>query len=236
MSLLARAWRHRATRAGTALLVTMTVIAVAGPFLLPDPRAIPDGFAGAIVAPGSAHLFGTDQLGRDVLSRVATGGRVSLAVALLAVGLSLTIGLAVGLVAGALGGAVEIVAMRAVDAALAIPRLFILLLVLTVSDRIALPVLILMIGATGWLGMSRLARAEVVRLRQEPFALAATALGASRRRVILRHFLPNALGPVLVSAARGGGALGRRHAGRTGVGGGGEPPTPPGACADRVLE
>jgi len=193
--------------------------------MLPDPRAQPDILAGSL-PPGLHHPFGTDQLSRDVLARVVTGARISLSVALLAVGLSMTLGAAVGLVSGYWGGAIDALVMRAVDGALAIPRLFILLLVLAVSERIPIPALIAIIGATGWFATSRLVRAEVLRLREEGFVRAAEALGARRRRVIFRHLLPNTLGPLLVAATLGVGDVILLEAGLSFLGLGIQPPAP----------
>jgi peptide/nickel transport system permease protein len=106
-------------------------------------------------------------------------------------------------VAGYWGGPVDAALMRVVDAALATPRLFLLLLVLAVLEQVPVAMLILMIGATGWFGASRLVRGEVLRLREESYVRAAEALGASRRRVIFRHLLPNTAGPLLVAATLG---------------------------------
>jgi peptide/nickel transport system permease protein len=180
------AWRTPGGRAGAVLLLVIAVAAVIGPWFLPDPRAQPDILAGSL-PPGLGHPFGTDQLSRDVLARVVAGARISLSVALLAVALSVTIGAAVGLIAGYWGGIVDTGLMRLVDGALAIPRLFILLLVLAVWERVPVAALILLIGATGWFATSRLVRGEVLRLREEAYVHAAEALGARRRRIIFRH-------------------------------------------------
>jgi peptide/nickel transport system permease protein len=178
------------------------------------------------VPPGLGHPFGTDQLNRDILSRVVTGARVSLSVALLAVALSMTLGAAVGLVAGYLGGVVDAALMRLVDGALAIPRLFILLLVLAVWERVPVLALILLIGATGWFATSRIVRAEVLRLREEAYVRAAEALGARRRRIIFRHLLPNVVGPLLVTATLAVGDVILLEAGLSFLGLGIQPPLP----------
>ena len=197
--LLRRAWRHSSARWGVGTVLTLVVVAAAAPVFLASPTEMPDVVAGA-TPPSLDHPFGTDQLNRDILSRVVHGGRVSLTVAGLAVVLSLTLGALVGTVAGYVGGWVDALLMRFVDAALAIPRLFVLLLLLVVWERIPLAALILVLGATGWFATSRLVRGEVLRLRHEPFVLAAEALGSSPWRIIARHLLPNAAGPLLVAA------------------------------------
>jgi peptide/nickel transport system permease protein len=154
------------------------------------------------------------------------GARVSLAVAGLAVLVSITIGAGVGLVAGYLGGAVDATLMRLVDAALAIPRLFILLLLLAVWDHIPLAALIIILGTTGWFGTSRLVRGEVLRLRHEDFVTGAEALGARRARVMFRHLLPNSMGPLLVAATLGVGDVILLEAGLSFLGLGIQPPKP----------
>ena len=223
---LRRAWRTPRGRAGVLVLLAIAVVVIFSPPLLPDPLAQPDPIGGASLAPSIAHPFGTDQLSRDVLSRVAVGGRVSLAVAIIAVGLSITLGALVGLVAGYWGGLVDAALMRLVDAALAVPRLFLLLLVLAMSERVPVWALVLLIGATGWFGTSRIVRAEVLRLREESYVRASEALGASRRRVIFRHLLPNTLGPLLVAATLGVGDVILLEAGLSFLGLGIQPPAP----------
>ena len=222
---LRSAWRNPRGRTGALLLLIVAVAAVIGPWLLPDPLAQPDILGGSL-PPGLGHPFGTDQLSRDVLARVVTGARISLGVALLAVALSVTLGAAVGVVSGYWGGAIDAVLMRLVDGALAIPRLFILLLVLAVWERVPVLALILIIGATGWFATSRLVRGEVLRIREEAYVRAAEALGARRRRIIFRHLLPNALGPLLVAATLGVGDVILLEAGLSFLGLGIQPPTP----------
>jgi peptide/nickel transport system permease protein len=221
-----RALRTPGARAGLALLALLVLAALAGPALLPDPTAQPDVLGGAGLPPGTAHPLGTDQLSRDVLARLVSGARISLTVALLSVALAVTIGTLVGLLTGYAGGWVDAVLMRLVDAALAIPRLFLLLLLLAAWERIPLWALVVTIGATGWLATSRVVRAEVRRLATEPFVLGAEALGAGPMRVAFRHLLPNALGPVLVSATLGVGNVILLEAGLSFLGLGVQPPTP----------
>ena len=210
---------------GLLLLAVMTIVTIVAPPFLPDPAAIPDAIRGA-VPPGEGHLFGTDSLNRDILSRIVTGGRISLGIAGFATLISLTLGTMVGLVAGYTGGAVDASLMRIVDGAMAIPRLFILLLLVLVWDRIPLPALVLIIGATGWFGTSRLVRGEVLRLKQQPFVTAAEALGARPGRVMWHHLLPNAAGPLIVTATLGVGDVILLEAGLSFLGLGIQPPTP----------
>lgn len=219
------AWRSPSGRAGALTLLVMALLALVGPMMLPDPTVIPDAIAGA-APPSPSHPLGTDQLSRDVLARVVSGARVSLAVAALAVALSLTLGALVGVTAGYLGGFTDALLMRLVDGALAIPRLFVLLLLVLVWDRIPLGALVLVIGVTGWFFTSRLIRGEVLRLRREPFVLAAEGLGAPPARVIVRHLLPNVAGPLIVTATLGLGDVILLEAGLSFLGLGVQPPTP----------
>ena len=225
LHVLRGAWRDPRGRFGALVLLMVALAALAGPLLLPDPLAQPDVLSPSR-PPAAQHPFGTDQLSRDVLSRVVTGARVSLSVALLAVTLSMTLGAAVGIVAGYWGGAVDATLMRLVDGALAIPRLFVLLLLLAVWERVPLLALIFLIGVTGWFATSRLVRGEVLRLREEGYVRAAEALGARRRRIIFRHLLPNALGPLLVAATLGVGDVILLEAGLSFLGLGIQAPTP----------
>ena len=222
---LRTAWRNPQGRTGALLLLIVAAAALVGPWLLPDPLAQPDILNGGR-PPGLGHPFGTDQLSRDVLARVVTGARISLGVAFLAVGLSVTLGATIGVVSGYWGGAIDAALMRIVDGALAIPRLFILLLVLAVWERVPVLALVVLIGATGWFATSRLVRGEVLRIREEGFVRAAEALGARRRRIIFRHLLPNALGPLLVAATLGVGDVILLEAGLSFLGLGIQPPTP----------
>lgn len=222
---LARGWRDPAGRFGLVVLVLLVLAAALAPSVLPDPARMPDLAAGA-TPPSLTHPFGTDQLNRDLLSRVAHGARVSLAIAGLAVALSLTLGTLVGVVAGLAGGWLDVLLMRLVDAALAIPRLFILLLLLVIWERVPLAALVAVIGLTGWFATSRIVRGEVLRLRAAGFIEAAAALGAGRSRTIFRHLVPNVAGVVLVAATLGVSDVILLEAGLSFLGVGVQPPTP----------
>ena len=224
--LLRRVWATRWGRLSIITLAGVTLLALLAPPFLADPAAQPDIIGGANRPPSAAHLFGTDPLSRDVLARVVSGGRVSLSVAALSVALSVTLGAFVGLAAGFFGGAVDTVLMRLVDGALAVPRLFLLLILIAVWERVPFGAFILVIGATGWFGTSRLVRAEVLRLRHQDFVRAAEALGGGPGRIMFRHLLPNAAGPLVVAATLGVGEVILLEAGLSFLGLGIQPPTP----------
>ncbi|MDX2193586.1 MAG: ABC transporter permease [Gemmatimonadales bacterium] len=198
--LLARLLRRPGGRRGLALLVVLAVLALAGPPLARDPLAQGDLVSGALRPPGGGHLLGTDHVSRDVLARTLHGLRRSLGIGLGATGLAAGLGLGIGLVAG-IGGAAGRVLLRAGDALLAIPRLFLLLVVLAGAGTLSAPGLALAIGLTAWPSASRLAAAEARRLWPQDWMLAARALGASPARLVLVHLLPHAAAPVLVAAA-----------------------------------
>jgi peptide/nickel transport system permease protein len=208
------------------VLALVAAVALFAPPFLADPADVPDPVGAANLPPGAGHPFGTDALSRDVLARVVSGARVSLSVGVLAVVLSISLGAAVGLVAGYTGGAVDATLMRLVDAALAIPRLFVLLLLLAGDWRAPVVVLILLIGATGWFATARLVRGEVLRLKEESYVSAAEALGAPPGRIMFRHLLPNTFGPLLVAATLGVGDVILLEAGLSFLGLGVQAPTP----------
>jgi peptide/nickel transport system permease protein len=219
-------WRQTGGRIGIIVLGVLAVVALAGPLVLQDPNAQGNLLTEALLPPGRMHLLGTDQLSRDVLSRIVNGLRLSLAIGLASAALAVLVGTAVGLVAATRSGVVDAVLMRIVDALLSIPRLFILLLVLAVWERVPLPALVLLLALTGWDGTSRLVRAEAIRLRRADFVRAAEALGAGHLRIGLRHLLPNVTAPILVAGTLGVGDVILLEAGLTFLGLGIRPPTP----------
>lgn len=198
---LRRLWSRPLARMGLAGLGAIAVLAVLAPWLTPGDPTVPVLERG-LIAPSAAHPLGTDRLGRDVLTRLLHGARISLSIALLAVGLAVTIGSLLGAIAGLVGGWVDAVVMRSVDVVLAFPRLVLLLVVAGLfADSYLL--LVLVLGLTQWPATTRLVRAEVIGLRERDFVVAARALGFSRRRIVLRHLIPNALAPVLVTTTLG---------------------------------
>ena len=165
-----------------------------------DPVAVnlPD----QLQAPSPTHPLGTDDVGRDVLSRILMGAHVSLMIGFVAVGVSVVIGTFLGSVSGYFGGWVDTIIMRFVDLMMCIPRFFLVLTVAALT-RPSIWHVAIVIGATGWMGAARLVRAEFLTLREVDYTQAARALGASHMRIIFRHILPNAMPPVLVSAVLG---------------------------------
>ena len=192
---------HRGSLVAAVFIALLTVVALSAPIISPySPTATLDLVNLKAHAPSLAHPFGTDLASRDLLSRVIYGSRTSLAVALLAVVLSSTIGIAFGLTAGYVGGITDAVMMRVLDGLLAIPRVLLLIVLLALWADGSESALILGIGLTGWFGMSRLVRAEVMVAKPREYVGAAFALGASHSRIVVRHILPNVIGPAVVSA------------------------------------
>lgn len=178
----------------------LIVAAIVGPWILGKGVEQLDIVRLKNAPPSWRHPFGTDPVSRDLLARVLSGARVSLAVASLAVLMSMTLGTAFGLVAGYLGGRVDAVMMRVLDAFLSIPRVLLLIAVLSLWAPVQLPGLIMLLGVTGWFGLSRLVRAEAMAARKLEYVDSARALGASDLRILWRHLLPNVATPVIVSA------------------------------------
>ncbi len=152
--------------------------------------------------PSAKHLLGTDDRGRDVLSRMIWGARISMSVGFIAVGIAIVIGMAVGAVAGYYGGVVDLAVQRIIEIVMCFPT-FILILSLIAFLPPSIYNIMVVIGITGWTGVARLVRGEFMRLRESDFATAARATGLSDARIMFRHLLPNALSPVLVSATFG---------------------------------
>jgi peptide/nickel transport system permease protein len=208
------------------MLVLLTVGAILGWLVVGQAaNRQPDIVGLKNVPPSLQHVFGTDQFGRDVFARVLVGAAISLAIGALAVLFATVVGTGYGTVAGYAGGRTDMLMMRVLDGMMSIPRVLLLVAVLTVW-RPGLPGLIFLIGATGWFTVARLVRAEVLTIRDTDFVVAARALGASSRATIWRHLLPNVAGPVIVSATLGVGNVIILEAGLSYLGIGAQKPTP----------
>jgi peptide/nickel transport system permease protein len=213
------------------VLALAILLAVLAPLLAVDPSVQRDIVATRFLQPlsmdlhGTFHLLGTDRFGRDVWARLVYGARVSLAVGVLAVLLSVTIGLTVGAVAGFWPRRLGVLLLGVTDFALALPRVVLLLLLASLWQPSA-ALVIVVLGLTGWMTIARLVHGEVRALSTRPFVDSAVALGVRGPSVLIRHILPNALTPVIVAAALGIGNAIMLEAGLSFLGLGVQPPTP----------
>ncbi|HSF06864.1 MAG TPA: ABC transporter permease [Methylomirabilota bacterium] len=193
--------KNRLALVGGAIVFGLAVLAILAPVISPrDPNR--PNIKKILDPPSAAHALGTDQLGRDVLSRMLYGARVSLAVGFVSVGIATAIGIALGSAAGYHGGLVDALIMRLVDLMLVFPRFFLLLAVLAFLKP-SIWTIMVVIGLTGWMGVTRLVRAEFLSLKEREFVVWSQSVGASGFRVIWRHILPNAMAPVLVAMTLG---------------------------------
>lgn len=187
--------------AGFIIISVIFLLAMLAPIISPyDPNEI--NVKAILLSPSLQHWMGTDGLGRDVLSRMLHGGRVSLLVGLVAVGISTLIGIVLGAIAGFYRGWVDVVIMRLVDVMLSIPSFFLILAVIAFLTPSIINIMIV-IGLTSWMGVTRLVRAEFLSLCDREYILASRTLGAKDVRLIFRHLLPNSLTPIIVSAVLG---------------------------------
>ena len=192
--------------AALIFILAILVFAILAPLLTGYDPASTDSRS-VLTAPSREHIFGTDRLGRDIFSRIVYGARVSLAIGFIAVGIASLIGVLIGAIAGYYGGITDYLLMRFVDIMLCFPVIFLILAVISLLEPSIINIMVI-IGATGWMGIARLVRAEVLTLKERDFVAAAKVMGAKGSRIILRHLIPNAIGPVLVSATLGiGGAI-----------------------------
>ena len=188
--------KNRMAVFGGVVILVISFASIVGPYMVRLSYEETNLDLGAS-PPSADHWLGTDKLGRDQLSRILYGGRISLLVGLCATVVSLTIGVLYGTIAGFVGGKLDAVMMRAVDILYALPfTIFVILLMVFVGRNIIL--LFLAIGAVEWLTMARIVRAQVQSLRKQEFIEACHSLGLRRRRIILRHMIPNVLGPIVV--------------------------------------
>jgi peptide/nickel transport system permease protein len=201
-SLRGRRWRlftrRRSGVVALGILAALYALAFLGPFVYQASPTDANAMA-TNLSPSLNHPLGTDELGRDELARILSGGRLSLTLGLFSVFIAVTLGTTIGLLAGFYRGAVEVVLMRLVDAAMAIPYFFLVLIEITVFGNSA-PILILVIGFTFWSQIARIMHSETIALREREFVEASTALGVSRNRIMLRHILPHLFPSMIVMA------------------------------------
>jgi len=209
---------------GAFIVIFLFIVALFAPLISPyDPGQI--DIKRVLQDPSPEHIFGTDSLGRDVLSRMIWGSRISLLVGFVAVGIATLIGIFLGALAGYYGRWVDNLIMRFVDIMLCFPTFFLILAVIALLEPNIWNIMII-IGITGWMGVARLVRAEFLSLRERDFSVAVRALGAKDFRIIFLHILPNAMAPVLVSATLGVAGAILTESALSFLGIGVQPPTP----------
>lgn len=216
--------RNRLAMAGAAVVALLIAAGVAGPWLAPyDP--LKQDLSQALQGPSWAHWFGTDSFGRDVLSRVLYGSRISLMVGVASQAIAFALGVLLGVVAGYYGGRTETAIMRLADVTLAFPTLL-LLIAITAAFQPSLVVVFVAIGVVGWAGMARLVRSQALVVRELDFVQAARALGMGDARLLLRHVLPNCLAPAVIAVTLGMAGAILLEAALSFIGLGAQPPTP----------
>ncbi|MFA6384951.1 MAG: ABC transporter permease [Candidatus Omnitrophota bacterium] len=187
--------------AGLCIIGVLSLIALCAPLTSPyDPSAIDQ--TNLLAAPSMQHWMGTDSMGRDVLSRIIWGGRISLSIGIIAVGIAVLLGMFLGSLAGFYGSFADSLIMRFADIMLCFPTFFLILAVVAVLEPSIFNIMII-IGLTSWMGPARLIRGEILSLKEREFIQAAQGAGASDLRIIARHLIPNAIGPLLVNATLG---------------------------------
>jgi len=216
--------KNKMAVAGSLVVLLLFAVSLLAPWIAPcDPSAI--DLKQVLAAPSSAHLFGTDQLGRDVLSRMIWGARISLKVGFVATGIAILLGAILGAVSGYYGRWVDAVIMRFVDVMLCFPAFFLILAVIAILEASIWNIMII-IGLTGWMGITRLVRADFISLKERDFVLAARVIGASDLRIIFVHILPNAMASILVAATLGVAGAILTESALSFLGIGVQPPTP----------
>lgn len=216
--------RNKLSVIGAIVVFALITISLLAPVIAPyDPTSI--DVYNVLSPPDKAHILGTDELGRDLLSRIIWGSRVSLKVGFVAVGIAIMIGIILGSIAGFYGGRVDAILMRFVDIMLAFPTFFLILAVIAILEPNIFTIMAV-IGVTGWMDVARLVRAEFLTLKERDFVHAARALGMRNKRLIVRHILPNALSPVFVAATFGVAGAILTESGLSFLGLGVQPPDP----------
>jgi peptide/nickel transport system permease protein len=217
-----RFWRHKLAVAGLVIIVLLVLAALFAPHLAPfNPDEIGTDFQ---APPSAAHFFGTDALGRDILSRLIYGTRISLSVGVVSVGMYVTIGVLLGAISGYYGGAIDVIIMRASDIVMSFPSLMLILVIVALLGP-SIYNIMMVLGLLGWPQIARIVRGQFLSLRSMDYVQAGRALGASDLRLIFKHLLPNALSPVLVAATFGTATAIMSEAALSFLGLGVQPPT-----------
>jgi peptide/nickel transport system permease protein len=217
-------YKNKLMLAGGGIILLLLIVSLLAPWLAPYDSGQID-LTNVLTSPSMKHLCGTDQLGRDVLSRMIWGARISLMVGFVATGIAIIIGAILGAVSGYYGGWVDSVIMRFVDIMLCFPTFFLILAVIAFLEPSIWNIMIV-IGLTSWMGVTRLVRADFITLRERDFVKAAQAIGASDMRIIFIHILPNAMASILVAATLGIAGAILTESALSFLGIGVQPPTP----------
>ncbi|HHO76477.1 MAG TPA: ABC transporter permease [Deltaproteobacteria bacterium] len=224
MGFTSRILRDKLAVTGLIIVLSFFMLSLLTPYIAPyDPNII--DVDNILEPPSSQHLFGTDDLGRDVFTRMLFGAGISLKVGFVAVGIAVLIGVILGAVAGYYGGWIDIIIMRFVDIMLCFPSFFLILAVIAFMEPSIFNIMAV-IGLTSWMGITRLVRAEFLTLKERDFVLAEKAMGAGNTRIIFVHILPNAMAPVLVAATLGIASAVLVESALSFLGIGVQPPTP----------
>ncbi|HEY4551659.1 MAG TPA: oligopeptide ABC transporter permease [Bacillaceae bacterium] len=209
---------------GAIVLLVIIMLALLAPWIAPyDPGKT--SMADKLTAPGKEYWLGTDRFGRDILSRLLYGGRISLMVGFASVAGALVIGTTIGALAGYYGGIIDAILMRFVDIVISIPTLFLLITIVTIFEP-SIDKLIIIFAVTSWTGTARLVRGEFLTLRTREFVLASRTIGTRPTKIIFSHILPNAMGPIIVAATLLIGGVILSEAALSYLGLGIQPPTP----------
>jgi peptide/nickel transport system permease protein len=217
-------YKNKLMLAGGGIILLLLIVSLLAPWLAPYDSGQID-LTNVLMSPSMKHLCGTDQLGRDVLSRMIWGARISLMVGFVATGIAIIIGAILGAVSGYYGGWVDSVIMRFVDIMLCFPTFFLILAVIAFLEPSIWNIMIV-IGLTSWMGVTRLVRADFITLRERDFVKAARAIGASDMRIIFLHILPNSMASILVAATLGIAGAILTESALSFLGIGVQPPTP----------
>ncbi len=215
--------RHKLALFGVAILLLVSLSSIFAPIVAPyDPNrtAIMD----RLQPPSLEHWMGTDELGRDVLTRILFGGRISLAVGLATIAVSLAVGISTGAIAGYIGGSLDNLLMRFTDVMISFPQIFVLIMLVSFLGQ-DLSTIVLVLGIVSWMPMARLVRAEFLNLKEKEFIMSARAIGLPGWRIVTSHLLPNSGGPIIVAATLGVAAAIRSESGLSYLGLGLQPPT-----------
>jgi oligopeptide transport system permease protein len=188
--------RNKVAMISLGFIVFLLLVAIFGPMIFPDYEK--QDLLHTLQKPGAGHILGTDELGRDVLTRLIRGTRVSLFIGFAAETINLFIGIIYGGIAGFIGGKVDNIMMRIVEVLMSIPQTLVMILMLTILKR-GVVTLIFSLTITGWIGLARLVRGQVLALRENEYVVAAKVLGASKKDILLGHLIPNAVGPIIVN-------------------------------------